>query len=51
MIRLSVLGQGKDSSSDNSSVYKHGQADGSCVKTNYVEFVCSDELACVARLA
>ena len=36
MICLSELGQGKDSSSDNSSVYKHGQADGSSVKTNYL---------------
>ena len=37
MIRLDELRQGKDSSSDNSSVYssyKHGQADGSSVKTN-----------------
>ena len=37
MIRLDELGQlRKDSSSDDSSVYKRGQADGSCVKTNYL---------------
>ena len=36
MIRLDELRQGKGSSSDNSSVYKHGQADGSSVKTNYL---------------
>ena len=30
------LGQRKDSSSDNSSVYKRGQTDGSSVKTNYL---------------
>ena len=34
MIRLVKLGLGKDSTSDNLSVYKHGQADGSSVKTN-----------------
>ena len=36
MIRLDGLRQGKDSSSDNSSVYKLGQADRSSVKTNYL---------------
>ena len=36
MIRLEELGQGIDSSSNNLSVYKHGQADGSSVKTNYL---------------
>ena len=36
MIRLVKLGPGKDSTSDNLSVYKHGQADGSSVKTNYL---------------
>ena len=33
MIRLDELGQRKDSSSDNSSVYKRGKADGLSVKT------------------
>ena len=36
----------KDSSSDNTSVYKRGQMDGSSVKTNYApsKFVRTDEL-------
>ena len=36
MIRLDELGQGKYSSSNNSSLYKHGQADEPSVKTNYL---------------
>ena len=40
MIRLDELGQGRgDSSSDNSSVNKRGQADGTSVKTNDVHIV------------
>jgi hypothetical protein len=35
IIRLDELGQRKDSSSHNSSVYKHGRVDGSSVKTDY----------------
>ena len=36
MIRPDELGQGKDSSSNNSSVYKNGQAGKSSDKTNYL---------------
>ena len=36
MIRLEELEQGIDSSSNNLSVYKHRQADGSSVKMNYL---------------
>ena len=53
MVRLDERGQRKDSSSDNSSVYKRRQADGSSVKTNYLHsssVQTSDELACVVRL-
>ena len=36
MIRLDELGQRKDGTSNNSSVYKRGQADASFIKTNYL---------------
>ena len=50
MIRLDELGQRNDSSSDNSSVYKRGQADGSSVETNYYRSS-SDQTNLLAQFA